>query len=78
MTSVFLAFMLGMLNPPNRRIRFRTYGGVGGAESRDSPLSRLTAGRRGGYRWVRYLTLDLKQDPIGLNCLSDQVPSFTV
>ena len=41
--SVFLAFMLGALNPPNRRIRSRMYGGVGGAESRDSPLSRLTA-----------------------------------
>ena len=26
-------------NPPNRRIRTRTYGGVGGAESRGSPLS---------------------------------------
>ena len=34
--------MLGVLNPPNRRIRFRMYGGVGGAESQDSPLSRLT------------------------------------
>jgi len=28
------------LNPPNRRIRTRTYGGVGGEESRGSPLSR--------------------------------------
>src|SRR5262249_19445860 len=27
-------------NSPNRRIRTRTYGGVGGEESRDSPLSR--------------------------------------
>src|ERR1700730_13486414 len=33
--------MLGVLNRPHRRIRFRMYGGVGGAESRDSPLSRL-------------------------------------
>ena len=31
----------GLLNPPNRRIRTRTSGGVGGEESRDSPLSRL-------------------------------------
>src|SRR5713101_4595940 len=30
-----------LLNPPNRRIRTRTYGGVGGAESRGSPLSRF-------------------------------------
>src|SRR5438132_282994 len=30
----------GLLNPPNRRIRTRTSGGVGGEESRDSPLSR--------------------------------------
>src|SRR5947209_19807538 len=29
------------LNPPNRRIRTRTYGGVGGAEPRGFPLSRL-------------------------------------
>jgi hypothetical protein len=29
-----------MLNLSNRRIRTRTYGGVGGEESRDSPLSR--------------------------------------
>jgi hypothetical protein len=40
--------MLGVLNPPNRRIRSRMYGGVGGAESRDSPLSRfLYAGLTG-------------------------------
>src|SRR6516225_2171550 len=32
----------GLLNPPNRRIRTRTSGGVGGEESRDSPLSRST------------------------------------
>src|SRR5262245_19557556 len=44
--------MLGVLNPPNRRIRSRMYGGEGGAESRDSPLSRLTAFRRGGYPTV--------------------------
>src|SRR5208283_1424688 len=31
-----------MLNPPNRRIRTRTYGGVGGEEPRGSPLSRFT------------------------------------
>jgi len=31
-------------NPPNRRIRTRTYGGVGGEESRDSPLSRSRPG----------------------------------
>src|SRR5262249_23517576 len=30
----------GLLNPPNRRIRTRTPGGVGGEESRDFPLSR--------------------------------------
>ena len=29
-----------MHNPPNRRIRTRTYGGVGGAEPQGSPLSR--------------------------------------
>src|SRR6267142_5734318 len=29
------------LNPANRRIRTRTYGGVGGEESQGSPLSRL-------------------------------------
>ncbi len=30
-----------MHNPSNRRIRTRTYGGVGGAEPRGSPLSRF-------------------------------------
>ena len=29
------------LNPPNRRVRARTHGGVGGAELQSSPLSRL-------------------------------------
>jgi len=32
-----------VLNPANRRIRTRMCGGVGGEESRDSPLSRLEA-----------------------------------
>src|SRR5437879_2639746 len=36
-----------VLNPPNRRIRTRTYGGVGGEESRGSPLSRSQR------RWAR-------------------------
>src|SRR3979490_1598092 len=31
------------LNPANRRIRTRTYGGVGGEEPRGSPLSRSLA-----------------------------------
>ena len=31
----------GPLNPPNRRIRTRMSGGVGGEEPRGSPLSRL-------------------------------------
>src|SRR6266446_6077365 len=34
-----------VLNPSNRRIRTRTYGGVGGEEPRGSPLSRLTTVR---------------------------------
>src|SRR5689334_19997496 len=76
MTSAFLGFVLGLLNPPNRRIRFRTYGGVGGAESRDSPLSRLTASWRGGYqRYIRALHLTIAP---GLNCLSEEVPLFTI
>jgi hypothetical protein len=51
----------GRLNPPNRRIGIRTYGGVGGEEPRGSPLSRSTAaklrkfmfprGRRLGVWW---------------------------
>jgi|HubBroStandDraft_6_1064221.scaffolds.fasta_scaffold45391_2 hypothetical protein len=55
MASDSRVYTLGVLNPPNRRIRSRTYGGVGGAESRDSPLSRLTASRSAGYRCVRHL-----------------------
>src|SRR5208282_6027693 len=35
-----------MLNPPNRRIRTRTYGGVGGEEPRGSPLSRFMLASR--------------------------------
>ena len=31
------------LNPPNRRMRTRTYGGEGGEDRRLSPLSRLCA-----------------------------------
>jgi hypothetical protein len=75
MTSAFLGYMLGLLNPPNRRIRFRMYGGVGGAESRDSPLSRLTASWRSGYqRYIRTLSLTAAD----LNCLSEEAPPFTV
>src|SRR5229473_6776985 len=47
-----------VLNPSNRRIRTRTYGGVGGEEPRGSPLSRSSsasshrpsAEREGGQR----------------------------
>src|SRR5207302_10783458 len=50
----------GLLNPPNRRIRTRTSGGVGGEESRDSPLSRLskhlgTISRVPGFALVRQI-----------------------
>src|SRR5262249_14531747 len=38
----------GLLNPRNRRIGTRTSGGVGGEESRDSPLSRSRRPREGG------------------------------
>ena len=37
MALVCPVYAVGELNPPNRRIRFRMYGGVGGAESRVSP-----------------------------------------
>jgi hypothetical protein len=39
----------GLLNPPNRRIRTRTSGGVGGEESRDSPLSRSPLDSKRGH-----------------------------
>src|ERR1700676_2712204 len=42
--SVWLPSRPRPLNPSNRRIRTRTSGGVGGAEPRGSPLSRLSAG----------------------------------
>jgi len=35
-----------MHNPANRRIRTRTYGGVGGEELRGSPLSRFVFGSK--------------------------------
>jgi hypothetical protein len=38
-----------VLNPPNRRIRTRTYGGVGGAEPRGSPLSRFAPASEPGF-----------------------------
>jgi hypothetical protein len=37
-----------LLNLPNRRIRTRIYGGVGGAEPRGSPLSRFALGSMRG------------------------------
>ena len=43
------------LNPPNRRIRTRTYGGVGGAEPRGFPLSRFVL--RQGARLVAIGTM---------------------
>jgi hypothetical protein len=51
--------------------------GQGRRETARVARETLTAGRRGGYRWVRYLTLNLNWTPLGLNCLSDQVSSFT-
>jgi hypothetical protein len=36
------------LNQPNRRVRTRTHGGVGGVEPRGSPLSRFRGGATGG------------------------------
>ena len=61
-----------MHKPPNRRIRFRMYGGVGGVESRDSPLSRLTVCPRTGYL-THYSQPDTEQP----YSLSDRVLSFT-
>src|SRR6266850_5772542 len=43
------------LNPANRRIRTRTYGGVGGEELRGSPLSRLKRRNNRAPRAVRAL-----------------------
>ena len=50
---------------------------MGGAESRDSPLSRFDGelARRLYQRCIR--TLNLTISPRTLNCLSDQVPAFT-
>jgi hypothetical protein len=41
----------GRLNPPNRRMRTRMYGGVAGEAGRPVPLCRL-ASRRSGY-WLK-------------------------
>jgi hypothetical protein len=40
MLVCFHWLLLSALNPPNRRVRTRTHGGVGGVASRDAPLSR--------------------------------------
>src|SRR5262245_29924045 len=45
-SASLLSRQRGPLNPPNRRIRTRTSGGVGGVASQDAPLSRLESERR--------------------------------
>ena len=72
MASIFPVYAFGELNLPNRRIRFRMYGGVGGAESRDSPLSRLTANRAEAIWRITH-----NRTPSGPYSLSDRVLSFT-
>jgi hypothetical protein len=57
----------GLLNPPNRRIRTRTSCGVGGEESRDSPLSRLGRSARHRAACERW-----PGTPITLRCASDR------
>ena len=54
-----------LLNPPNRRIRTRMYGGVGGEEPRGSPLSRSMT-RSGGRRpnFLRCETSIQLTDPV--------------
>src|SRR5271155_3138940 len=46
-----------LANFSNRRIRTRTYGGVGGAEPRGSPLSRSLTQKRPAIRVVERLLL---------------------
>src|ERR1700694_673489 len=48
-------------NPSNRRIRTRMYGGVGGEESRDSPLSRSLARNGHGCGLQRCPLIGAKQ-----------------
>ncbi len=55
--------------PQRRRV---VKGGEAGAKR-----APLTACRRGGYRWVRHLTLDLTNRPSRPHCLSDHIPAFT-
>src|SRR6266850_3861963 len=53
------------LNPANRRIRTRTYGGVGGEESQGSPLSRF--GKRLRFSQKDHAGLSLRQRLIKVN-----------
>src|ERR1700692_898627 len=45
------------LNPANRRIRTRTYGGVGGEELRSSPLSRFRQADDVSYWQILFRTV---------------------
>ncbi len=58
------------LAQPQRRCAVK--GAAGGAQR-----APLTARRRGGYRWVCSLTLELTNRPSGPNCLSDHLSAFT-
>jgi hypothetical protein len=42
MRNIFLICSRSEYNQPNRRVRTRMHGGVGGAEPRGAPLSRFT------------------------------------
>ena len=53
------------LNPPNRRIRTRMYGGVGGEEPRGSPLSRFAP--------ITIVGSELKAPPYGLSVTKDEL-----
>ena len=48
------------MTPSNRRVRTRTHGGVGGAEPRGSPLSRLWLGHERLDTTHQYVEADLQ------------------
>src|ERR1039458_5106318 len=52
-----------MLNPPNRRVRTLTHGGVGGEEPRGSPLSRFQERARRGHSPSLNASLALGHEP---------------
>jgi hypothetical protein len=75
MTSAFLGYILGLLNPPNRR-NGSVCTVVWEGRSRETPPIPIDGELARRLSTLRSAT-QLNYQPWGLNCLSDQVSPFT-